>query len=192
MAELTKEAFVALYQQKIQRKGAEKLLEWMEKSDFFTAPASTRFHLAFSGGLMVHSYNVYQRLAALMKAEYPENPPYSDETLAICGLLHDLCKVNYYKEELRNVKVDGNWEQRPFYTVDELLPYGHGEKSVFIIERFMRLGIDEAIAIRYHMGGFDSKPGDYSISKAYEQHPLAVLLHAADLMATYLDETRNG
>lgn len=190
MTELNKGAFISFYQEKITRKGADKLLGWMEKSDFFQAPASTKFHLAFPGGLMLHSYNVCQRLFTLAHEEYPGEQVYSEETLAICGLLHDLCKVNYYREEMRNVKVGGVWEQRPYYTVEEQIPYGHGEKSVFIIERFMRLTLEEAIAIRYHMGGFDAKPGDYSLSRAYEQYPLAVLLHASDLMATYLDEQR--
>ena len=86
--------------------------------------------------------------------------------------------------------MNGTWEQQPFYTVDEQFPYGHGEKSVFIAERFIRLTSEEAVAIRYHMGGFDAKPGDYSISKAYEMYPLGAMLHSADLLASYLDETR--
>ena len=183
-----KDQFIEIYQSNITRKGADRLLDWLTKSDFFKAPASTRFHLAEEGGLCLHSVNVYKRLKALMEREYPEERPYSDEAIAVCGLLHDVCKANYYKQEMRNVKINGSWEQRPFYTVDEQIPYGHGEKSVFIIERFMRLKLDEAIAIRYHMGGFATVPGDYSMSKAYEQYPIAVLLHTADLMATYLDE----
>lgn len=189
--EITRSEFIAFYNKTITRKGADKLLQWLEKQDFFTAPASTRYHLACEGGLMQHSWNVYQRLKRLVDMEYAADPascPWSEETVAICGLLHDLCKVGYYKQEMRNVKVNGNWEQQPFYTVDEQFPYGHGEKSVFIAERFIRLTSEEAVAIRYHMGGFDTKPGDYSISKAYEMYPLGTLLHSADLMASYLDE----
>lgn len=182
---MTKEEFIAGYRQTITRKGADRLLQWMEKSDFFTAPASTRYHLACEGGLMEHSWNVYQRL---VKLAAESGGSWSTETLAVCGLLHDLCKVNFYRQEMRNVKVNGSWEQQPFYTIDDQLPYGHGEKSVFIAERFIRLTVEEAIAIRFHMGGFDTKPGDFSLSRAFEQYPLAVLLHTADLMATYLDE----
>ncbi|MEG2597439.1 MAG: hydrolase [Oscillospiraceae bacterium] len=185
---MTKDDFILAYRENIQRRGAENLLEWMLKSDFFTAPASTRFHLAIEGGLFEHSWNTYRRLQTLMAREYPEECPYSDETVAICGLLHDICKANLYKIEMRNVKINNKWEQKPYYTIEEQIPFGHGEKSVFIIERFMRLKLDEAIAIRYHMGGFDVKQGDYSLSKAFEQYPLAVLLHTADLHATYLDE----
>ncbi len=187
---ITKDEFTALYREKITRRGAEKLLEWMGKADFFTAPASTRYHLACAGGLMEHSVHVYQRLRQLVQSEYPQECPYSEETLAVCGLLHDLCKVNFYKEDTRNVKENGVWVQKPFYTVDEQIPYGHGEKSVFIIERFVRLSLEEAIAIRFHMGGFDARPGDNSVSVAFERYPLAILLHLADLQASYLDESR--
>ena len=188
--EITKADFIAFYRQTITRKGADNLLGWLEKQDYFTAPASTRYHLACEGGLMQHSWHVYERLKRLVRNEYPDGAPWSDETIAVCGLFHDLCKVGYYKQEMRNIKVNGVWEQQPFYTVDEQFPFGHGEKSVFIAERFIRLTAEEAVAIRYHMGGFDAKPGDYSMSKAFEMYPLAVLLHTADLMATYLDETR--
>lgn len=187
---ITKEEFISLYQQKITRRGADKLLDWMGKADFFTAPASTRYHLSCKGGLMEHSVHVYQRLTRLVAAEYPDGSPYSEETLAVAGLLHDLCKVNFYKEDTRNVKENGVWVQKPYYTVDEQIPYGHGEKSVFIIERFMRLSLEEAIAIRFHMGGFTTAPADQSVSAAFEKVPLAVLLHLADLQASYLDETR--
>ena len=183
-----KEEFLALYQG-ITRKNSEKLLEWLSVNDFFTAPASTRYHLAEKGGLCAHSINVYKRLSKIVKDEFAEGEcPYSEETLLICGLLHDVCKVNFYKSEMRNVKVNGVWEQKPYYTIDEQFPYGHGEKSVFLIERFMRLSVEEAVAIRYHMGGFDAKDGDYSLSRAFEKYPLSVFLHVADLEASYLDE----
>ena len=111
--------------------------------------------------------------------------------MAICGLLHDICKANVYSISTRNVKNErGQWEQRPYYTVEDKFPFGHGEKSVFIIERCMRLMEEEAVAIRWHMGGFDesAKSGGFTISHAYEQYPLAVLLHLSDLEATYLAE----
>ena len=113
------------------------------------------------------------------------------ESIAICGLLHDICKANFYTISYRNAKNErGQWEKVPYYTVDDQFPFGHGEKSVFVVERFMRLRENEAIAIRWHMGGFDeaAKSGGFSISHAYEKYPLAVLLHMADLEATYLSE----
>jgi len=183
-----KEEFIALYKG-ITRKNSDKLLDWLSKTDFFIAPASTRYHLAEEGGLCTHCINVYKRLTRIVHDEFAgQECPYSEETLLICGLLHDLCKVNFYKTEMRNVKVNGTWEQRPYYTVDEQFPFGHGEKSVFLIERFMRLTVEEAVAIRYHMGGFDAKDGDYSLSKAFEKYPLSVFMHIADLEASYLDE----
>ena len=135
----------------------------------------------------MHSLNVYH---ALHNSFFTEGE--SEESYAICALLHDLCKANYYKLGTRNVKNEttGQWEKAPFYSVEDLFPYGHGEKSVFLIERFMKLKVEEAVAIRWHMGGFDdaARGGCFAISEAYDKYPLAVKLHIADLQATYLME----
>ena len=189
-----KEDFIAIFRQEIKRDGSEALLEFLKKSDFFTAPASTRFHLAEEGGLCAHSLNVYYRLKELVANEakpWAENV--SDESVAICGLLHDVCKTGTYKVDYKNQKQpDGSWAQVPYYTIEETLPYGHGEKSVYIINGFMRLTREEAMAINWHMGGFDERNlrGGKVMAQAYEKYPLCVLVHAADLLASYLDETR--
>ena len=190
-----KQEFIEIFSNNIKREGSEKLLEWLLNTDFFIAPASTKFHNAFEGGLCEHSINVYKRLLKLWNDEQtniPELKTHTPESIAICGLLHDLCKTNLYAVEFRNVKKDGAWIQTPYYTVKDNLPYGHGEKSVYIISGFMRLTRDEAMAINWHMGGFDSrvKGGDYSLSTAFEMHPLATLTHIADIEATYFDEQR--
>lgn len=179
---MSKEKFIEIYNRNIKREGADKLLAWLESSDFFTAPASTRFHGAYEGGLCEHSINVFERLKC-------ENL----ETRAISALLHDVCKANFYTVAMRNAKNEqGVWEKVPYYAVDDKLPYGHGEKSVYIISGFMKLAREEAMAIRWHMGGFDDsvRGGSYALSGAFEQYPLAVMLHVADLEATYLDEKR--
>ena len=186
-----KELFLSTFRKNVQRPGAEKLLAWMETTDFFTAPASTRFHAAYEGGLLDHSMNVYNVLIS------KHFDPASDdiESFTIVSLLHDLCKAGFYKTELRNRKNDrGEWEKVPVYTVDDQFPYGHGEKSVYLIERFMRLRTEEAMAIRWHMGGFDdaARGGCFAISEAYDKYPLAVKLHIADLQATYLMEHRTS
>lgn len=182
-----KQEFIDIYKSCISREGSAPLLEWLEKTDFFTAPASTRFHGACECGLVMHSLNVFKTLKQHFYTE-GENI----ESYAICGLLHDLCKANYYKQGTRNVKNDetGQWEKVPVFNVDDAFPYGHGEKSVFLIERFMRLKPSEAVAIRWHMGGFDeaSRGGSFAISQAYRDYPLAVKLHISDLEATYLLE----
>ncbi len=183
-----REEFIDIYKKYITRPGADKLLEWLDaKTDFFRAPASTRFHGACESGLVMHSLNVYH---ALHDSFFTEDE--SEESFAICALLHDLCKANYYKVSTRNVKDDatGKWEKVPYYTVEDLFPYGHGEKSVFLIERFMKLKTAEAVAIRWHMGGFDdsARGGSFAISDAYNRYPLAIKLHIADLEATYLLE----
>ena len=190
-----KEEFLQLFDTHIKREGAGALRDYLLKSDFFTAPASARYHSAFEGGLCAHSINTYKRLLKLLADEdwggkRPEKV--SGETIAILGLLHDLCKIEYYKADVKNVKVGGEWTQQPFYTTDERLPYGHGEKSVYIINGFIRLTREEAVAINWHMGGFDHRVrgGSSSAGESYEKFPLALLLHTADLMATYIDENR--
>ena len=196
MAEIniTKAEFIELYTKHITRAGADGLLEYLNGSDFFTTPASARFHLAEQGGLCQHSINVYKRLLLLVRQEFGDNyqTVVSDESIAICGLLHDLCKVNYYVTEYRNVKEGYEWVKKPFYKVEERFPYGHGEKSVFIINQYMKLTAEEAMAINWHMGGFDErvKGGSYALSEALAKYKLALLLHIADLQATYLDEDR--
>ena len=182
-----KEDYIEAFSQNIHREGSEALLAWMQTTDFFTAPASTRFHGACESGLVMHSLNVYEVLCRRFFTE-GEN----SESYAICGLLHDLCKANFYKAGFRNVKNDetGVWEKVPSYQVADAFPYGHGEKSVYLIERFLRLKPAEAMAIRWHMGGFDdsARGGSFAISEAYRAYPLAVKLHLADLEATYLVE----
>lgn len=189
-----KEEFLNIFEKVIKRDGADKLKEYLLLSDFFNAPASSRFHCAYEGGLCVHSVNTYKRLLSNVKNEFGDNWQniISEETIAICGLLHDLCKIDFYKIEMRNVKENGEWVKKPYYTKDEALPYGHGEKSVYIISGFMRLSREEAMAINWHMGGFDARArgGDGSISEAYSIYPLCVLLHVSDLQATYIDENR--
>lgn len=190
-----KDKFIKAYTENITRPGADKLLAWIEPSDFFAAPASTRFHLSSPGGLLEHSLHVFERMKAICANEATITPGFNEpsmETIAVCGLLHDICKANFYAVEMRNRKNDqGRWEQYPFYVVDDKLPYGHGEKSVYIISGFMRLSREEAMAIRWHMGFADNdfRGGGYSVGNAFEKFPLAVLLHIADLQATYLDET---
>ena len=183
-----REEFLSIFSQHVTRPGADKLLAWLDTTDFFRAPASTRFHGACAGGLLMHSLNVYHCLR-----EHYFEPGDSEESFALCALLHDVCKANFYKPGTRNVKNEaaGQWEKVPTFTIEDAFPYGHGEKSVFLIERFVRLKPAEAVAIRWHMGGFDdaARGGCFAISQAYDQYPLAVKLHLADLEATYLKET---
>ena len=191
MVEEIKERFLEIAKEKIHREGIETLLEYLEKSDFFYAPASSRYHSDHEGGLAEHSINVYERLRQNILNEYGNFDTISEETIAICGLFHDLCKIEYYTVSMRNVKEDGKWVQKPFYTVDEKLPYGHGEKSVYIINGFIRLTREEALAINWHMGGFDARvgaTGGFALSESYRRYPLALWLHVSDIVATYIDE----
>lgn len=188
-----KARFIEIFNENITRPGADKLLDYLMSSscDFFVAPASTRFHGSFAGGLLEHSLNVYDCLKSYLEREKVKedfNLEYSDETIAIVSLLHDLCKVNIYKSGFRNVKgEDGIWRQVPNYTFEDSLPYGHGEKSVYIISGFMRLSREEAFAIRYHMG-FSGEENKTTVGNALEMFPLALAVNISDMEATFLLE----
>lgn len=185
-----KERFIELYRTHITREGAEELLEHIIATDFFIAPASTRFHYCHEGGLCEHSMNVFENLK---KINETFNLGFSDETLAIVALLHDLCKINFYKIDFRNQKNEfGTWEKVPYYAIDDQFPYGHGEKSVYLIQCYMKLRNEEAMAIRWHMGGWDEavRGGSYAINGAYDKYPLCAALHCADMMANYITEKK--
>lgn len=170
----------------VERDGISDLLKWLEESDFFTAPASRAYHGAYIGGLCEHSLNVYDEAKRLLSA-YPE-VEVSDETVIISALLHDLCKVNFYATEKRNRKNSetGQWESYDAFTIKEKFCYGgHGSKSVFLAQNFIKLTPTEAIAINCHMGSWD---GNKDVGSAYEKYWFAWLLHVADESATYIKE----
>lgn len=171
----------------IHREGIDELLNWLESTDFYTCPASSKYHLSCEGGLLQHSLNVYDELIRLLEA-YPEIEA-SSETIAIITLFHDLCKIGLYKPEARNRKNDkGQWEQYTTYSRNEELHYGgHGSKSVYLIQKFLNLTDEEAVAINCHMSCWD---GNTTVGEAYAQFPLAWLLHVADESATYIIESK--
>lgn len=185
--------FEEIYREKIKREGSDRLLEYLKSSasDFYQAPASARFHGAYDGGLLEHSLNVYDCLCDYLKRTRVKDTygmEYDDESIAIVSLLHDLCKVNCYKKGSRNVKDEnGVWHSVPTFEFEDNMPYGHGEKSVYIINGYLRLSREEAFAIRYHMG-FSGTEDPRSVGKAFEMYPLAFALSVADMEATYFIE----
>lgn len=188
-----KDKFIEIFTKNVTRNGGYKLLDWLLGTDFFTAPASTKYHLAEEGGLCKHSVHVYERLKKLYSDEFCNGGELSAEqleTVTIVGLLHDLCKVGFYEVEMRNKKIDGKWEQVPTYVCNDKFPFGHGEKSVYLAKLYIELSAEEAMAIRWHMGFSDNdfKAGGYGVSNAFEKYKLCVMTHIADLEATYLDE----
>lgn len=189
-----KKDFIKIVKDNIHRDGIDDLMNYIEnETDFYTAPASSNYHSNHEGGLVEHSINVYNRLktSSIMNNEFSGR--YSDETIAIVSLFHDLCKTNFYKVEMRNTKNDKNqWVKVPYYKIDEAYPYGHGEKSVYMLMKYIKLTDEEALAINWHMGGFDSrvKGGSYEMNGAYNMSPLALELHIADLRATFVDENK--
>lgn len=191
--EKNREKFIEILTKNVNRPGIDRVIKYLDESDFFYAPASTRFHGAYPGGLCEHSLNVFnQAIKELgitnLKLTDNSRPPL--ESITIATLLHDLCKANFYAIELRNKKIDGKWVQVPAYTYANQVPLGHGEKSAMMLMYMIRLTMDELMAIRWHMGAFDSavKGGENAQSEAFNRYPLAVLTHIADLRASYYDE----
>lgn len=190
-----KDEFIDIYNRYIKRDGSDKLLEYIlsKSSDFFIAPASTRFHGSYKGGLVEHSLNVYGCLKDYLSRERAKekyNMLYEEENIAIVALLHDICKINCYKPGTRNVKDEnGVWKSVATYEYEDNLPYGHGEKSVYIISGFMKLTREEAFAIRYHMG-FSGTEDKQSIGNTFKMFPLAFALSTADMEATYFIESK--
>ena len=188
-----KERFLSIYEEHITREGADKLLEYLSSPacDYFTAPASQRYHGSYEGGLLEHSLNTYDCLTAYLARERVQKlygMDYDPESVAICALMHDICKVNCYKPGIRNVKDEnGKWQQVPSYDYEDKLPYGHGEKSVYILTGFIRLSREEAFAIRYHMG-FSGVEDNRDVGHSFERFPLAFALNVADMEATYFLE----
>lgn len=212
MLDVNAQTYVNEYRNNIFRPGADNLLAYIESTSFFKDPASARYHMNVEGGLCEHSLNVYHRLRWLCDEEAKKNPDFVrpwDESIAIVGLLHDLCKAGTYVIELKNqktydpckvgeapdymVKHDSNgdfiWETVPAFTNNDPMPYGHGEKSVYLIQKYIKLTDEEAFAIRYHMGAWNDGEKQYA-AKAFEMYPLAFLVHVADEWATYIDETK--
>lgn len=209
--EKNKEEFIKLYKENILKnyKGAKDLLTWIEGTDFFTAPASTKYHLCEEGGLCQHSLNVYRRLLKLLECEFGEN--YCDalqinfSSIVMVALCHDLCKCQTYEKDYKNVKKYHDkgtksdekgrydWAVEEYWVKNEKLVFGHGAKSVFIVQNFLTtaLSLDEAVAIRYHMGGHEW--GNPNLTESdpltvFNEYPLALFLHLADMQATYIDE----
>lgn len=177
-----KEEFIALLKS-VNREGMENLLNFLEKSDFYTAPASTRFHGNFEGGLVEHSMNVYKIFSKKIK-DHELNV--NEDTIKIAALLHDICKTNYYKVDYRNAKnALGVWEKVPYYAVEDTIPYGHGEKSVMMLTEYIKLTNEEKYAIRWHMGFSEPKELYGTLGEAYKKYPIALLLNEADLESTY-------
>lgn len=185
-----KERFIELLRS-TEREGIEDLIEWLETTDFYVAPASTKFHGNYKGGLLEHSLNVYDTLKDEVSniMAKTEKINIEQDSIILVALLHDLCKVNLYKVEYRNTKNEyGQWVKVPYYAIEDNEPYGHGEKSVMLALEFIKLTKEEMYSIRWHMGFTEGKEQYNYISSTYNKYELAVLTHVADLKASYLLE----
>ena len=181
--EQTKESFESLLKE-TKREGIDKLIEFLNNSDFYKAPASGRFHNNFEGGLVLHCLNVWHCLSE-MNTEFGLNIP--KESVIIAALLHDVCKINLYSKEQKFFKVEGETQWTSYYAwkYNDSLPLGHGEKSIMILSRFIALTDLEMMMIRWHMGAF--KEGEAKdFSNACNYHKGVSAMHIADMQASSL------
>lgn len=194
---------------RVKRPGVDKLMDYIRKSDFYTAPASTKFHLSCESGLLQHSLNVLDALRGLLDENQVNEDgtemwfyivaghpviQISDESLIIIALLHDICKTYFYSTSTRNVKNEktGKWEKVPFYTVNDLMPLGHGPKSAMLVKNYIKLTSEEMYAIWWHMGFTDQNTDTLSLTAAIQKYPIIWALHTADMMASNFMEDKDG
>ncbi len=179
------------------RPGMERLVEWIvTKTDFFTAPASTKYHLNCEGGLALHSLHVYQRLSEKVAQGLVTIEP---DTVIITSLLHDLCKVNFYVKEIKNVKEGtkinqygkevANWVEKEVWGIKDSFPVGHGEKSCWYIQNFIRLKPEEYAMIRLHMGP-DKNTYPDPFSETAKIYPSVVAIFTSDIESAYILEEK--
>ncbi|MCQ2482120.1 MAG: HD domain-containing protein [Clostridia bacterium] len=169
------------------RPGMERLVKWLGDTDFFTAPASTKYHLACNGGLAQHSLNVYNLLKQKVESGLIDIP---SDTVIITALLHDICKANFYSVQKRNRKIDGAWKEVEEWGVDDKLPLGHGDKSCYLVQCFIPLKSEEYAMIRYHMGR-ESDGSNDPFSKCAAKFPSLVALHTSDIESAFIVEARD-
>lgn len=194
---------------KVKRPGIDKLMDYIRESDFYTAPASTKFHLSCESGLLQHSLNVLDALRGLLQEEQTNEDgtkawfytvagtsvaQIKDESVILIALLHDICKTYFYSTSTRNVKNEktGKWEKVPFYTVNDLMPLGHGPKSAMLIKNYIKLTSEEMYAIWWHMGFTDQHTDTMSLAAAIQKYPIVWALHTADMMASNFMEDKDG
>lgn len=201
--EKNKETFQSLCRKYITREGLDSLLEYLDTTDFYTAPCSTNFHLNEEGGLCLHSMNVFHTAIAISQDIYkpavesgtsPFQKDLSEESIAIATLFHDLCKCNFYKKTEKWKKdADNRWVSYAGFAVEDKFPLGHGEKSLLIIHCHLKLSKEEMLAIRWHMGMFEMAPSGssmvFSFREALDHYPLVSIVHAADFLASNLMES---
>lgn len=173
------------------RDGIEEVIKWLDESDFKFAPASTQYHNSIKGGLLAHSLQVYYHMYDFANMiQFFEIP---QDTIILTALLHDVCKVDTYSTSYRNVKnEDGQWVKVPYFTVDEKIPYGHGEKSVMLLQYHgLKLNLIEIMMIRSHMGSFRDNQYLTDVSHRFSKCPQTIVLHFADMLSTYTSESND-
>ena len=169
----------------VAQKYAERAIEWLEGTDFYIAPASTKYHDSEVHGLMKHTLKVVQALNDLSALPQFKNVNLAEATLA--AIVHDWCKIDFYESYTKNVKNEttGVWEKELAYRYKGIkYPFGHGVTSYFIASRIFKLSIEQALAIRWHMGEYNVCDSErHDLMEANERYPMVQMLQIADRMA---------
>lgn len=196
-----KEEFISIAKT-INREGMDELIKALEESDFFVAPASTKYHLNVKGGLCEHSLNVYYNM---LKLRDTFCPGIEDETCKVSALFHDLAKVNFYEEYAQNVKEysprgskrdemgNFDWVAKKAYKVKsasdrDFVCSTHGVNSYILLSKYIKLYQQERAAIINHHSGLDDGMANNDIGEVFNRYPAATILHMADYLATYINE----
>lgn len=165
-----------------ERKGINELSAYLEKHGFFSAPASTKYHLCFEGGLLLHSINVTKLALKLKEILLPDA---SEQSIILCGLFHDVHKVTDGFGNATYLKNEGNdKDKQPYLWNKQQMNFSGAQKSLLIISKFVDLTQDEMQAIAYHDGPFVPSWEDIK----NDPYPLTLLLHFADMWSCWIVE----
>jgi len=218
--EKAKQEFISIWKNRVHMEGADELLDYLCKSSFFSDPASCSHHLAEPAGLVRHSLGVYHRLRSLMihESETGTLDDDTEEEVALSALCHDLCKIGCFKSVVKNkrvytpevveavsarepwkVKTDEQgsyvWQSVPGYAYEGPRVLGiHGDVSCAMVSYYLKPSprlIEIQRAIRFHMSSFQEGEARQA-SAAFQKSKLALLLHLSDMLASFLDESRDS
>lgn len=167
-------------------KPVQSAVDWLQTTDFYTAPASTRYHDNVATGLVTHTMKVVDKIVDLFKTDVFSKGT-TLESAVLVALLHDWCKIGFYESYMRNVKDEnGKWYQKAEYTYREksLTCFGHAVSSLFLAQKFFKLTTEEALAIRWHMGYCRvSDEEKFELQQANDTYPIVHLLQFADQLS---------
>lgn len=162
-------------------------ISWLKSTDFYEAPASTRYHESFKGGLLYHTLEVVNNVTRLMRVDQFKTYINLEDAILV-ALVHDWCKINLYESYFKNVKNEetGQWDKVEAFRLRKT-PYtcfGHGVSSMILAQKFFDLSTAQCLAIRWHMGWCRVCDDEMNeLQQANEMYPIVHLLQFADQLS---------